>query len=158
MLLMRHMLCCQFVFESVLRSSCCYYCCFECCYYCIWVWPYASCCIGEYAHVLGVLVQGLLLSCVQLLDMGCCCMFCFGVAVAHVASCEAPPLRRSTLPFPKMILGPRGTQSPAAPAPTAGTSAAAATVAAASMDWIWVSDPSPARPAQTRQSCHWSAK
>jgi len=84
MLLMRHMLCCQFVFESVLRSSCCYYCCFECCYYCIWVWPYASCCIGEYAHVLGVLVQGLLLSCVQLLDMGCCCMFCFGVAVAHV--------------------------------------------------------------------------
>ena len=43
-----------------------------------------SCCIGEYTHVLGVLVQGLLLSCVQLLSMRCCCMFWFGVAVAHV--------------------------------------------------------------------------
>ena len=35
-------------------------------------------------HVLGVLVQGLLLSCVQLLSMRCCCMFWFGNAVAHV--------------------------------------------------------------------------
>ena len=85
MLLLWHMLCCQFVFKSVLCSSSCYYCCFVCCYYCIGVCPYVSCCIGEYTHVLGALVQGLLLSCVQLLSMRCCCMFQFGVAVAHVA-------------------------------------------------------------------------
>ncbi len=67
------------------------------------------------------------------------------VAIAAAMSSVEHSLIRSISPCPKMILGPRGTDFPTAAAPTAGTSAVAATVAAASLDWIWGSDPSPAK-------------
>jgi len=59
------------------------------------------------------------------------------------ASGAAPPLKRSTLPLPVAAPAARGADSSETAAPTAGTLAVAAAVAAGS-DWIWVSDPSPA--------------
>jgi hypothetical protein len=75
MLLLWRMLCCQFVFDSVLCSSCCYYCCLSAVTIASgFALMYPAALVST--HVLGVLVQGLLLSCVQLLSMCYCCMFC----------------------------------------------------------------------------------